>query len=157
MRPGISIRRATTSDTDALVQLEIDARGDSRGWAETVDWPSVFAEPGAFTYLAEDDETFGVITVGSPRDSRYRDGDTGEVLAWYLHPRYWQQGFGRKLLVHGLSVIKRRHCEQALIWVPETADRADASLRSLHFESVHQLPLGDTNLIGFVLDLTDYF
>lgn len=157
MVDSVSIRRALPSDTDALVQLEMDARDNTRGWSEAVDWSSVFEENGAFTYLAEDVAPFGVITVGSPREAQYRDTDTGEVLAWYLHPKYWQQGLGRKLLVHGLSVIKRRHCEQALIWIPELADKADASLRSLNFEPVHQRPLGDTNLIGYQLDLRDYF
>lgn len=48
----------------------------------------------------------------------------GEVLEWYLLSRRRDSGFGRKLLVHGLTVLKRRQFERAVIWLPTAQSRA---------------------------------
>ena len=63
------------------------------------------------------------------------EGDTGEVLTWHLLPAWRGNGYGRRLLVHGLTVIKRLHFEQALIWVPIGCERALEVLSRLGFES----------------------
>ncbi len=91
----VAIRRANIVDADALISLEQDALGGVFGRTGLTDWSSLFAESGVFTYLAEDTEPFGVIAVGNPRETMHRDGNTGEVIAWYLHPRYQESGFGK--------------------------------------------------------------
>lgn len=153
----VSIRRAGKDDAAALNSLEQDALEGVIGRTGLTDWSSLFAEPDVFTYLAEDSEPFGVIAVGNPRETIHRDGITGEVIAWYLHPRYRESGFGKKLLVHGLSVIKRRNFERAIIRIPEVAVSAIQSVHSLQFEQTEVEPMGDVNLLTFSLTLDKFF
>ena len=153
----VAIRRAGMDDAVALISLEQDALGGVFGKTGLTDWSSLFAESGVFTYLAEDTEPFGVIAVGNPRETMHRDGNTGEVIAWYLHPRYQESGFGKKLLVHGLSVIKRRNFERAIIRIPEVAVKAIQSVQSLQFEQTGVESMGDVNLLTFSLTLDNFF
>ena len=153
----VAIRRAGIEDAAALISLEQVAPEGVIGRTGFTDWSSLLAEPGVFTYLAEDTEPFGVIAVGTPREMMHRDGNTGEVIAWYLHPRYRESGFGKKLLVHGLSVIKRRNFERAIIRIPEVAVRTIQSAHSLQFEQTEVEPMGDVNLLTFTLTLDKFF
>ena len=100
---------------------------------------------------------FGVVAVGDPREHSYRDSKTGEVIVWYADLGPPHLGFDQKLLVHGLSVMKRRDFERAQIWLHESSAEAIESVRGLHFKQVGVKPLGDMNLVSFSLDLADYF
>jgi RimJ/RimL family protein N-acetyltransferase len=58
----------------------------------------------------------------------------GEVLGWALTPSYGGKRLARKLLVHGVSVLKRRQCDRSLIWIEARAQRAKAILIRLGFQ-----------------------
>ena len=145
-RAHIGIRRAEATDTDNLSNLTSEL---------ALDWPAMFAASGVYSYLAEGDEPFGVVSV-APASQAQVDG-AGEVVAWYLHPEFRGAGLGKKLLVHGLSVLKRRDFDVALIWVPETADEALEVLDGLRFVPDEVKPIGDVNLLLFTRNLDDYF
>ena len=145
-RVHVGIRRAELQDVESLSQLTSEL---------CVSWWDMFASPEIFSYLAEDNEPFGAVSVSAASDSRL--DNAGEVLVWYLHPKFRQVGLGRKLLVHGLSVLKRRDFEIARIWIPETADDALKVLYGLHFIKEEIKPLGDMNLLLFNRNLYDFF
>jgi ribosomal protein S18 acetylase RimI-like enzyme len=156
---SVGIRRALASDAASLVLLERSSRAGivDVAWGESIDWPAAFDAPGVYTYLAEAESTFGVVSIGDPRQGRGAGPRTGEVLAWYVAPDYRGQGYGVKLLVHGLSVMKRRAYEQALVWLPDGAGLAIHALSGLGFEETDRRPLGDITRLAFTLDLADYF
>ncbi len=116
---------------------------------------------GIFSYLAEDTRPFGFVTVGQPAESIFEAG-TGEVLGLYVQQDYQRQGVGKKLLVHGISVLKRRRCERVVIWLPEEAEGAGALLNSSGFEANgmtrERNEDGTTERSScYQLDITDYF
>ena len=156
----ISIRRAVSGDLEALEA----ARGASVQ-AET-GWPALFSfslgnhleAPGIFTYLAEDEHPFGFVTVGGCE----LDLAEGEIFEWFLRKEYQQSTYGRRLLVHGLSVLKRRQCESVLIWLPAPAARAREVLVRQGFEdsgATRERNGAEDTIIdaGFIRDLSDYF
>ena len=145
-RVNVGIRRADAEDAESLSQLTSEL---------LLSWLDMFAVPEIFSYLAEDDEPFGVVSVAPASD--YWLDNAGEVIVWYLHPKFRNVGLGRKLLVHGLSVLKRRDFEIALIWIPETADEASKALYELRFVQEEVKPLGDMNLLLFSRNLCDFF
>ena len=135
----VSIRRAQAGDQHALNQLynvEID----------------LSAVGTYFTYLAEDTEPFGFVTAGE-----------GEILALYIKPEYRGKGMGRKLLVRGLSILKIRGFESALLWIPQGAASVLSIARSLKFkadgsERYTNAIDGSTQFEqGYRLSLSEYF
>ena len=160
LQASVAIRRAHESDSSQVSRVEASAKlGVSDHWQAGA--PDYFQEE-AFTYLSEDESPFGFVTSGSPREEYFCDGLTGEILHLYIHPEYQGFGYGKKLLVHGLTVLKRRGFESAIAWVPEIADRANATVASLNFELIDGARLTDNSSGGLEqachrLDLTDYF
>lgn len=156
---SVGIRRAVAADAAPLERLERSSRAgiSDAAWGELVDWPAAFVAAGVYSYLAEADKPFGVVSIGDPKEPSAAGPGTGEVLAWYVDPDYRGQGYGRKLLVHGLSVMKRREYERALVWLPGDATLAIRSLLGLGFEELESRPLGDVTRVAFMLDLADYF
>ena len=77
-----------------------------------------------------------MVTSGPPQESFLDDEKTGEILALFLREGYQGHGLGRKLRVHGVSVIKRRDSARAVIWVPEAAERALRVVEALGFEAL---------------------
>lgn len=153
---SIGIRRATTEDASDIASVERSAIAALKGF-DLKDWPALFATPGTFAYLAEQSRPFGVVCVGAPIDESYKDSKTGEVIAWYLDPAYWRQGLGRKLLVHGLTVIKRRAFERALVWIPESAVQAIQTVSDLQFEVQFSRNADGVSYLMFTRNLEDYF
>ena len=134
---SVAIRRALRSDVDALKAVERDALVTAGGLHVVPrDWPDLLTRKGIFTYIAEDETPFGMVTSGPPQESFLDDEKTGEILALFLREGYQGHGLGRKLLVHGVSVIKRRDSARAVIWVPEAADRALRVVEALGFEAL---------------------
>ncbi len=87
---------------------------------------------------------------------------TGEVLGLFVAPPYWGHGMGRKLLVRGLSVLKRRQFESAFLWVRDDLPRVADIVESLGFErAVMQrttnLGTGERVETAFHKSLEDYF
>ena len=131
-------------------------------WRPITDWETRLAESGTFTYLCEDSSPFGFVTSADPVEEYFRDGETGEILGLCLHPDYWGSGYGKKLLVHGITVLKRRGFEQAIMWIPDFAEHAIAVSESLQFKQIegsrvsnHQQ--GDLLENCYRLDLSGYF
>lgn len=127
---NIGIRRASTRDA---VHLATISEGSATGTVELSKMSHWLKSPGIFSYAAEDEQLFGFVTVG-PEMLTSRDGSDGQVLAWAVQPSHRQRGMGRKLLVHGLSVLKRRMFTRAIIWLPEEAVRAQVIVGKIGFE-----------------------
>ncbi len=157
----VGIRRAVTADVDGLERVRESAREGAKNlWPSSVSMQDRLAEKGVFTYLAEDEDIFGFVSVGAASD--VFDTRHGEVLEWYLLPRRWRTGLGRKMMVHGLSVLKRRQYDVATIWLPSGAGLAFKVIDALGFEFADMEK--EDNVEGnvfqqraYVKDLTDYF
>ena len=156
LKESIGIRRAVTEDVSDIANVERASIAALEGF-DLKDWPALIAAPGTFSYLAEQSHPFGVVCVGAPHDKAFEDGETGEVLAWHLDPAFWGQGLGRKLLVHGLTVIKRRAFERALIWIPETATKAIQTVSDLQFDVQFNREAEGISHLMFTRSLEDYF
>lgn len=114
----VGIRRALALDAGALNQIRSEASGP---FPPTRALEHHLVEPAVYTYLVEDEVPFGFVTVGPATD--LEQIGLGEIREWFVLATYQQRGYGRKLLVHGLSVLKRRMCDSALIWVPLEVNR----------------------------------
>lgn len=112
-------------------------------------WNEYLNDATRFIYLAEDENPFGFVCAGEPITSDLPGESVGEVIGLYLLPGYWGHGMGRKLLVRGLSVLKRRHFEEAFLWVRVDADGAIGAVRSLGFDAIDMHR--ETNLAGGVI------
>lgn len=132
---SVAIRRALRADIHQLQSVEREALGEAPVVVAR-NWPDLLQRRGIFTYVAEDATPFGMVTAGPPQESFLDDDKTGEILALFLRPDYQGHGLGRKLLVHGVSVIKRRDSGRAVIWIPEVAARALHVVKALGFEEL---------------------
>ncbi len=131
---SVAIRRALVADVTNLRGVEQAATSASGVDASPRDWDNLLGSKGIFTYVMEDAAPFGMVSAGPPAEPWFADGETSEILAWFLQPTYQGHGLGRKLLVHGISVIKRRHSRRALVWIPAAAARARSVAESVGFE-----------------------
>ncbi len=160
---SVALRRASTSDAVELERVELSAQvAVKANWRPITSWEARLTEPGTFTYLCEDTNPFGFVTSADPVEEYFRDGQTGEILGLCLHPDYWGFGYGKKLLVHGITVLKRRGFERAIIWIPDFAEHAIAACGSLKFKQidssrVSNRPQGDLMENCYQLDLAGYF
>lgn len=168
MNAVVGIRRAVLEDAVPLAKLQTLAqtRQDS-GWAEVLPWKQWLTDPRFFTYIAEQSELIGAVAVGSVLDTDLvredlLDGKPGEILAWFIHPDQWRQKLGRKLLVHGLTGLKRCLFDSAVIWVPSSAKRARSVIHELRFgdtglQRIRNLPSRSIREHCYKLDLDSYF
>ncbi|MBT6247464.1 MAG: hypothetical protein HOI43_18750 [Gammaproteobacteria bacterium] len=168
MNDGVGIRRAVPSDADLLVELQsmVQTSQDSN-WDEVLPWHLWLTDSQFFTYVAEQSVLIGAVAVGPIRDSDLvgddlLDGNPGEIIAWFIHPDQDYQKLGRKLLVHGLTVLKRCFFESAVIWVASNSKTAPAVIQSLHFwdtglERVRNLSSKSINENCYKLHLGSYF
>ena len=65
----------------------------------------------------------GFASVGPCHDDD-ADERTGALWALYLHPRYWNQGLGRRLHDEAITVLSGQGCRRATLWVLRTNVRA---------------------------------
>ena len=158
---SVAIRRAVDEDSAEMNRVASAARlAVSDRWLANEN--NIYNGSGTYTYLSEDENPFGFVTSGNPVEEYFRDGLTGEILSLFIHPDYWGFGFGKKLLVHGLTVLKRREFETAILWIPDIADRAIAISLGLNFRPIEGAQLTDYKTGGleqacYKLDLTAYF
>lgn len=153
---GVGIRRAYATDFPFLIELA----GDEIMGFDAQHWQQRLPAPGVFTYLAEDKAIFGFVTVG--RSVLLRDS-VGEVFGLYLERSHRRGGMGKKLLVRGLSVLKRRGFKQAVVFIAESEpEPARLLLEDIGFtpdagtrEINHQDQV--FSQIGYGLPLDDYF
>jgi ribosomal protein S18 acetylase RimI-like enzyme len=127
----MDIRRATSSDADALAKVHIDAwrmayRGlvpgsylDSLDYARRAErWRESLAAGAGETYVAEGDQgMLGFLTLGACRDPELAGEPVGEIWGIYLAPRHWRRGIGRLLCRRGEEMLASRHYTQAVLWV----------------------------------------
>ena len=151
----IGIRRAEPDETELLAGL-VDITAAS---FDLPHWRRQSAVPGSFTYVMEQKSIFGFVSAGS---AELLDESIGEVFGLWLNPEFRRQGLGRKLLVRGLSVLKRRGNTIAHVYLTPDNRPAELLLASLDFlqmNQTRQLNQGDTSIsqIGYQLDLKDYF
>ena len=66
--------------------------------------------------LLLNDQVIGFITLDKNRDQDY-DDQTGEIWGIYLHPDYWHQGLGSKLIQWGIEELKERGYKKITLWV----------------------------------------
>ena len=128
---SIGIRRAQPVDAAQMVAI---SPGSATGPVAPLVMDRWFEMSGVFSYVAEEEMLFGHVIVG-PSTIEAHDNRQGQVLAWAIHSAYRHRGIGRKLLVHGMSVLKRRMFERVDIWLPEVAQRAQDIVSRLGFEA----------------------
>lgn len=151
----VGIRRMAdgeSKDLSALVDAELQP-------FDVAYWQRQLLMPGNFTYVIEQKSIFGFVSAGSADLPNPR---IGELLGLYVDPSKRRQGWGRKLLVRGLSVLKLREFESACVYLKEEARGARALLTELGFVAT---ALEKTSFIdgqeviqtGYQTDLADYF
>jgi ribosomal protein S18 acetylase RimI-like enzyme len=150
----VGIRRADKNDFPNLAQLWHEGHASGR------DFQSLLVAQGVFTYLAEDETVFGAITVG-PELVDDTSG-IGELMFWFVIPDYRRAGWGQKLLVHGMSVLKRRFYEHACVWIPGDNLEALSIVTRLGFEpdgreKVDNRAAGDRESVSYARSLDDFF
>ncbi|MBD3645998.1 MAG: GNAT family N-acetyltransferase [Pseudomonadales bacterium] len=134
---SVGIRRADVSDLPSLRRVETGALAAIHDlYQGRDDWQSLFDDGTVFTYLAEDDAPFGFVTAGRPREEWFHNGSMGEIISLCVLPDYQGHGIGRHLLVHGMSVLKRRDFESALVWLREESERGRKLIEALGFEEI---------------------
>ena len=153
----VGIRRALAADAGALNQIRSETPGP---FAPTRELGRHLAEPAVYTYLAEDEVPFGFVTVGPDTDLEHVG--LGEIREWFVSTTYQQRGYGRKLLVHGLSVLRRRMCDSALIWLPVEVTRTLDVLLQHGFKTYPAQRLVNVGELSsteqaYLKDLSDYF
>jgi hypothetical protein len=159
---SVAIRRAEREDLAALEAVHLAAiSGTSVSAARPVDWQGYLSSSRHFIYLAEDERPFGFVCAGEP-DTALSSEHQGEILAWYMMPTHWHHGMGRKLLVRGLSVLKRRHFDSAFMWMADNADRAREVALSIGFEPLEakrtsNLPGGELSETAYHKSLGEFF
>lgn len=130
MIDSVSIRRAEVDDYDLLTEVYLLSMAGSAAFR---DWSSIFAQANVFTYLAEVNEPFAFITAGTCQEEYFRDKKYGELIGVHVLPSHQCHGFGRKLLIHGISVLKRRQYETAVAWIPHNNPGALGIFESVGF------------------------
>jgi ribosomal protein S18 acetylase RimI-like enzyme len=153
----VGIRRALAADAGALNQIRSETPGP---FAPTRGLERHLAEPAVYTYLAEDEVPFGFVTVGPATDLEHVG--LGEIREWFVSATHQQRGYGRKLLVHGLTVLKRRMCDSALIWLPVEVTRTLDVILQHGFKTYPAQRLVNVGELSsteqaYLKDLSDYF
>ena len=66
-------------------------------------------------------EIVGFSVLGPDRDGAE---DTGEIVAIYLQPEVWDQGYGWALMEHSVAELRGHGFRRAVLWVLSTNERA---------------------------------
>jgi GNAT superfamily N-acetyltransferase len=76
-------------------------------------------------------EAIGVAVICPARHEEHRG--MGEIVALYVRPEYWRQGFGAALLTDALMMLNRRGFANNYLWVLEENARARAFYEAFGF------------------------
>lgn len=150
----VSIRRASPEEL-ARLHLEIE---QATVPFDVDHWRRQSQVAGSFTYVMALDHIVGFVSAGS---AELPDESIGEIFALWLAPEIRRQGWGRKLLVRGISVLKRRDFSRGLCFLSEEPN-AIKLIEGLGFEVSKYERVSHKNSpiarqVGYLLDLTDYF
>ncbi len=100
-------------DGEFLAGLDVQAR---------VEWFQRFIAAGTPVLVADlDGDPVGFSVVGAARSG---GSEWGEVFSIYVHPDYWGQGFGFRLLSAAEAALRDSGFERALLWVLDSNSRA---------------------------------
>lgn len=156
----IGMRIAAIADVPDLIAIRASSVDVSTGLYRETDWQLMLESRDCFTYLLEDVKPFAYMTAGRAIEDYF--DDYGEVRALYVCPEYRRRGFGRRLVVQGLSVLKRRDFARAMVWIEDGHDHIVDLVHGLKFESLDSSRT--TNLVGasrvessYGLDISNYF
>ncbi|MEX1006201.1 MAG: GNAT family N-acetyltransferase [Acidimicrobiia bacterium] len=131
----MEIRRARPGEGTAISRVRVGSwqavyRGlmpDELLDGMTVDgshWDEAILSATAQTSLLVIDdggEIVGFSVLGPDRDGAE---DTGEIVAIYLQPGVWDQGYGWALMEHSVVELRDHGFRRAVLWVLSTNDRA---------------------------------
>lgn len=154
---SVAIRRGEPSDHTALRGIIESAHAIRSHRIDGL--PVLLGGTDHFVYLAETARPFGFVGAGAGEGDFIGD-DVGEVMALFIHPDFQGYGMGRKLLVRGLSVLKRRGFGRALAFVP---DGAEETFEAVGFELAsglsRQINIGTKTVTerGLLVDLDAFF
>jgi len=74
-------------------------------------------------YVAESDgKIVGLVNIGTARDTEF--ADSGELRAIYVHPDYWQSGFGHALFDAAVNRLAELGYPKFYLWVLRENARA---------------------------------
>lgn len=157
---NLSMRRATVNDLPVLDKVCAQAGHEYLGGC-LVKWLS---ETGVYTYLLEDESPFAFVSVGPGEDlgALPAKGKRGQILGWWVAPDRRYLGHGRKLLVHGLTVLRRQMVDVAQIWMRSDDPRACQIVIKTGFDDVNAEKLLNTSsgvqkLCCYEKNIEDYF
>lgn len=91
---------------------------DGTDWDEAI----LSSTPSTSLLVIDDDgEIVGFSVLGPDRDGAE---DTGEIVAIYLQPEVWDQGYGWALMEHSVVELREHGFRRAVLWVLTTNERA---------------------------------
>lgn len=106
---------------DLLASLDGERPGRIERWERSIEAPQ---SPRHRVLVAESDgRIVGLAGLGPTRDPD-AEADTGEVYAIYVHPDFWDTGFGRELFARATSLLLELGFRAASLWVLDTNERA---------------------------------
>jgi ribosomal protein S18 acetylase RimI-like enzyme len=85
-------------------------------------WWRQFLEADRVVHVAVADRVVGFCHADPSRDEE----EWGEIYAIYVHPDYWGDGHGHRLLQAGTVHLRAAGFDRAMLWVLERNDRARA-------------------------------
>jgi ribosomal protein S18 acetylase RimI-like enzyme len=117
-----------------IADAALDALRDDRlaqEWRAEIEQPEA---PGAAVAVVEDRRrVIGYSRYGPARDEDLDPRATGEVYGFYLHPDAWGRGAGRALMEHVQADLCAGGFTDAVLWVVQVNERAQAFYRALGF------------------------
>lgn len=121
---GTAISRVRVASWQAVYrglmpdELLDDMAVDGSGWDEAI----LSSTPRTSLLVIDDGgEIVGFSVLGPDRDEAE---DTGEIVAIYLQPEVWDQGYGWALMEHSVVELRDHGFRRAVLWVLTTNERA---------------------------------
>jgi GNAT superfamily N-acetyltransferase len=134
----IVVRAAEPADIDDIVEVHIATwkvayRGqlpddyldglDATRSRRVPIWQQAIGDPAKRVVVAESDgEIVGFVSVG--RSDEPLPAGCGELFAIYVHPKAWDAGVGRALMIRALDELRFLGYSNAILWVLESNARA---------------------------------
>lgn len=136
MTASLTIRPATSDDIADLARIHLCSK--QKAYSGSVDeaylqsltqqdfeamWSNYLNADDASQCIACIDDmpvgfiSFGRLRTPPPGTSRIRPLYAAEIFAIYLHPDYWQQGIGQKLMLHAVSLLGDQKLKSLCLWV----------------------------------------
>jgi len=139
----MAVRRATVDDVPAIARVQVASwAGVYRGLMpdsifdnvtlerRTEQWSRYFVNrPSASALLVAEDGggvVVGMASVGPNRDDDLMAEPVAELLAIYVEPEHWDQGYGRRLMIACVAEMQLLGYDSATLWVLDANERGIA-------------------------------